>query len=160
MKQILLNVMTRHIQDKKVVGNTWHGFAKGKSCLTNLTASHKKMTGSASEGTAVGIVGLLKGFPQSILITISVKVGKKLAEPLNQRTVNSSTKSSWKPVTSGIFQGPILGPMLFNIIINSLDNRKECFSGLQIISDWWEQLRTTGGQGCYSEGPQQPGERG
>ncbi|KAK4825528.1 hypothetical protein QYF61_000105 [Mycteria americana] len=45
MKQILLNVMTGHIYDKKVVGNTWHGFTKGKSRLTNLTASYDEMTG-------------------------------------------------------------------------------------------------------------------
>ena len=58
MKQILLNVMTRHIMDKKVVGNTWHGFTKGKSCLTNLIASYDELTGSAAEGTAVDTVGL------------------------------------------------------------------------------------------------------
>jgi len=63
MKQILLNVMTRHIQDNKVDGNTWHGFTNSKSCPTNLTASYDELTGSAGERTADDIVGLSKGFP-------------------------------------------------------------------------------------------------
>lgn len=35
-----------------------------------------------------------------------------------------------------------------NTIINSLDIRNECPSGLQMISNWWEQLRATGGHSC------------
>lgn len=58
MKQILPGVTARHIQDKDVVGNTCHGFTKGKSCLTNLTASCDEMMGSAGQRTAVVIVGL------------------------------------------------------------------------------------------------------
>jgi len=35
-KQVLLEAISGHIEEKKVTGKTQHGFTKGKSCLTNL----------------------------------------------------------------------------------------------------------------------------
>jgi len=49
MEQIILEIISKHINDKKVTGNSEYGFMKGRSCLADLIASYGVMTGPVDE---------------------------------------------------------------------------------------------------------------
>ena len=52
--QLVLEVIIKQAEEKKVIRSSQHGFTKGKSCLTNLIAFYDGMTGWVVEGRAVG----------------------------------------------------------------------------------------------------------
>ncbi|KAK4817981.1 hypothetical protein QYF61_003634 [Mycteria americana] len=56
--KILLESISKHMKDEKVFGNSQHGFRKGKSGLTNLTAFYNEGTTLVDEGTAMDVVYL------------------------------------------------------------------------------------------------------
>jgi len=58
MVQLILNVVSKQVEEKKVIRSSQHGFTKGKSCLTNLIAFCDGMASWIDEGRAVDVVFL------------------------------------------------------------------------------------------------------
>lgn len=55
----VLETISRHVKDKKVLRSSQHGFTKGRSCLTDLMAFYKEMSSLEDKGRAVGTACLL-----------------------------------------------------------------------------------------------------
>jgi len=74
MEQLILDVIAKQVEEKKVIRSSQHGFTKGKSCLTNLIAFYDGMTSWVDERRAVDVVHL--DFSEAFNTVSHILIGK------------------------------------------------------------------------------------
>ena len=128
------------MKNNKVIGDSQHGFTKGKSCLTNVMAFCDRVTALVDNGRANDVIylDLSKAFdtvPHNIFVSKLERHGfdecttwwiRNWLDGHTQRVAVSGLMSKWRSATRGISQRLILGLVLFNIFAGNVDIGIEC----------------------------------
>ncbi|CAM4676436.1 unnamed protein product [Lepidochelys kempii] len=165
----------KHLEERKVIRNSQHGFTKVQSFLTNLIAFYDEITGSVDTGNVVGMiyVDFSKAFDMvshSILASKLTKYGldewtirwiESWLDRQAQQVVINGSMSSWQPVSSRVPQGLVLGLLLFNIFINDLNDGMD-FTLSKFMDDTklWGEVGTQEGRDRVHSDLRQIGELG
>ena len=140
LEKLLKSRIENHLEDKKILNNTQHGFRKGKSCQSNLLEFMEVITDWVDGGDPVDIIymDLSKAFdkvPHARLMYKLMHCGingrvydwiKEWLHNRKQRVILNGHKSEWQSVKSGVPQGSVLGPLLFLMYINDLEKNIKC----------------------------------
>jgi Reverse transcriptase (RNA-dependent DNA polymerase) len=136
LESFLRDSIVEHLNKYQLIGETRHGFTKGRSCLTNLLTFFEDVTDYVDKGNAVDVIYLdfQKAFdkvPHKRLLRkvqflgINGQIYKWIENWLSQRSQRvqlAGFSSDWVEVKSGVPQGSVLGTILFLRYINDIDN--------------------------------------
>lgn len=128
MEKILLEALPRHIKDKRVIGNSQHGFTKSKCCLTDLIALCDEVTGPAVWGQHVIYLSFSKTFEityHSISMKAQVKYipgrwTQRWVDHWADKQVVNGSKSIWQLLMPGWRAGQVFRKNILNRVRNVL----------------------------------------